>query len=127
MEKAITVCLIIVGLINVAPLLGLFSASKIESAYQVALSSPDLAILMRHRALLFGIIGGFTLYAAFTPNLQLSALIMASISMVGFALLVWTTTGYNAALGKVLIVDIIGIVFAAIAAVLYIMMRTRSG
>lgn len=118
MAKAITFCLIVVGLINFAPLLGVISTQKLESAYSITLGSNDLAILMRHRALLFGILGTFTLYAAFHPFYQTAAMIMGGASMIGFAWLALTVGAYNEAVGKVLIIDIVGIVFLFAAVVL---------
>ena len=54
MTKAITLCLIIVGLINLAPVLGVLSAQRLEQGYDILLPSNELIVLMRHRALLFG-------------------------------------------------------------------------
>jgi hypothetical protein len=117
-EKVITFCLVVVGLINIAPVVGIISAQRLESSYSVILAGNDLTILMRHRALLFGILGGFILYAAINPLYQSAAMIMAALSMVGFALLVLGTGGYNKAVGKVLFVDVVGIVFLIAAVVL---------
>ena len=118
MGKAFTFCLVVVGLINFAPVIGVISAQKLESAYSVTLAGNDLAILLRHRALLFGILGAFILYSAFNPYYQPAAMIMGGVSMVGFALLVLGTGGYNEAVGKVLFIDILGIMFLFAAVVL---------
>jgi len=118
LTKTITVCLIIVGLINCAPVLGVLSAQNLENAYSISLASNDLIILMRHRALLFGVLGGFILYSVFFPSYQGAAMIMAMVSMVSFIALVYLVGGYNDSIYKVLVVDIIGIVFLAIAALL---------
>jgi hypothetical protein len=118
MGKAITFCLVVVGLINFAPVVGVISAQKLESAYSVTFAGNDLAILMRHRALLFGILGAFILYSAFVPFYQPAAMIMGGVSMVGFALLVLVVGGYNEAVGKVLFIDILGILFLLAAVVL---------
>lgn len=118
MAKAVMVCLVIVGLINFVPVLGVFSAQKLERAYSVALAGSDLVILMRHRALLFGVLGGFILYSAFFPHYQAAAMIMAGVSMIGFAVLVVLVGGYNGAIFKVLVVDLAGILFLLLAAVL---------
>ena len=67
MSKGVTLCLIVVGLINFLPLVGVYSAQRLESSYSIVLASNDLIILMRHRALLFGVLGGFILYSAFMP------------------------------------------------------------
>lgn len=118
MGKAITFCLVVVGLINLGPVLGAISAQRLASAYSITLAGNDLAILLRHRALLFGILGAFILYAAFNPLYQPAAMVMAGVSMVGFVGLVLGTGGYNEALGKVLFVDVLGIVFLLAAVVL---------
>ena len=118
MGKAITVCLVIVGLINFAPVVGVLAAQKMESAYSISLQSIELQILMRHRALLFGILGGFILFSAFNPQYQPAAIVMAAFSMIGFAFLVLGAGDYNQEIKKVLIVDVVGIVFLSIAWVL---------
>jgi hypothetical protein len=118
MEKVVTACLILVGLINLAPFLGVISTQKLESAYSVTLAGNDLVILMRHRALLFGVLGSFILYSAYAPLYQSAAMIMGGVSMIGFALLVVDVGGYNQAISKVLFFDILGIILLFIAAAL---------
>jgi hypothetical protein len=118
MGKAVTFCLVVVGLINFMPVIGVISAQKLESAYSVVISGNDLAILMRHRALMFGILGTFILYAAFNPLYQPAAIIIGGASMFGFAILVLASGGYNEAIGKVFVVDIVGIVFLVAAVIL---------
>jgi len=118
MNKGLTICLLIVGLINFVPLAGILSVDKLISAYSISLEGNDIAILMRHRALLFGILGGFIIFSAFKPLYQTAAMIMAGISMIGFALLAVTIGGYNDAIAKVLLFDIVGIVILLIAVLL---------
>lgn len=118
MANAITVCLVIVGLINFTPLLGVVSSSKLERSYSIELQSNDLIILMRHRALLFGVLGGFILYAALVPYYQNAAMLMAGISMLGYGALTLSVGGYNAALFKVLLVDIVGLLLLLCAVIL---------
>ena len=96
----------------------MLSAQRLEAGYSVTLAGNDLAILMRHRALLFGILGAFIIYSAFNPFYQLPAMIMGGVSMVGFAWLVIATGGYNEAIGRVLLADIVDIVFLCAALVL---------
>lgn len=118
MSKAITACLVIVGLINFVPVVAILSAQHLENVYAIALPSSDLIILMRHRALLFGILGGFVLYSAFSKTYQSVAMIMAGISMVGFAILCHSVSNFNDAINKVLLADYVGIAFLVIAAFL---------
>ena len=118
MAKLITLCLAVVGLINFVPIAGLLSAQKLESSYSIELASNNLIILMRHRALLFGVLGGFIFYSAFVPSYQGAAMIMAAVSMVGYVALVYLVGGYNDSMFKVLVVDVVGVVLLAIAVIL---------
>ena len=114
----ISMLLIIVGLINFLPVIGVFSAEKISVAYSINLTSNDLKILMRHRALLFGLVGGFILYSVFKPSYQAAAIVMSAISMLGFLYLVWAVGDYNTSIFKIAIIDWAGIVCLAIVLVL---------
>jgi hypothetical protein len=118
MNKMVMALLIVVGLINFLPVIGVISATKITQAYSVELAGNDLAILLRHRALLFGIVGGFILYSVFVPQYQVAAMIMAAISMVGYLCVMWSEGGYNSSLIKVAIVDMVGVGLLVTAAVL---------
>ncbi len=118
--------LVTVGLINLVPLVGVLSAGRIAAGYGIELPGPDLEILLRHRALLFGVLGGFIVYAAFQPALQWPAMVLAALSMAGFLLLAWTVGGYNAALAKVALVDVIGLVLLAVAVLLKLQAGTQA-
>ena len=118
---AITGMMIVVGLINLAPLLGLVSAQRIAEGYGVEVGSVDLEILLRHRAVLFGILGIFILYAAFNAQYQPAAMVMAAVSMVAYAVLVWLSDGANPQLMKVLVADLVGIAALAVAVLLRVL------
>lgn len=118
MNTLLVVCLVVVGLINLAPIIGVLSADKLENAYGVALDSNNLIVLMRHRALLFGILGSFILYSAFNPPLQTAAMLMAAVSMIGYAVLIRSTVQTNQKLQKVLMVDYFGLCVLALAVVI---------
>ncbi len=118
MSKLISILLIVVGVINFRPVFGVLSATNLEQAYSVELANNDLIILMRHRALLFGIVGGFVLLSVFVPSYQTPAMIMAAVSMIGFLYLAWAVGGYNDAISRIAMIDIAGIVCLALAAVL---------
>jgi len=89
MAKAASLLLFIVGVINFLPVMGVLSAARLSQAYAIELDGNDLVILMRHRALLFGIVGGFILYSVFVPGYQTVAMVMAALSMLGYIFLLW--------------------------------------
>ena len=71
---------------------------------------------MRHRAVLFGLLGAFFLYAAFRPAFQVAAFVAGFVSVLSFLYLAGSTGGYNAQVHRVVIADIIALVCLVIGA-----------
>jgi hypothetical protein len=67
-------------------------------------------ILMRHRAVLFGLLGLFLAWAAFKPSLQPLAFVAGLVSVVSFLAMAWSVGGYNAAIGRVFVADVVALV-----------------
>ena len=114
MKYMAPIILIIVGLINIAPLTGVMSATTLEGMYEVDLNNGDLVILLRHRAILFGMLGAFILYAAFDRRLQQTASIAALLSMISFVALVYLQGDGGDAIQKVVRIDLFAITLTAI-------------
>lgn len=112
MKWIVPAMLVLVAVIHLLPLAGLLGVAKMEGAYGVQIEGPDLAVLMRHRALMFGLLGGFMLTAVFVPTLQPWALLLAVLSAGGFVLLAWATPGHNANVARVAWVDVAAVLFA---------------
>lgn len=74
MNIAIGVILLLVGFLNFYPLIGIQGPARLKALYGPPIEGADLVILMRHRALLFGLIGGFMMAAAFVPAWRQSRL-----------------------------------------------------
>lgn len=112
----VTILFLIVGLINFAPLAGVLGNQTLASAYAVEIATPDMSLLLRHRAVLFGIVGGLLLVAAFRPSLRPVAAICGFVSMVSFAAL-YLLTGVegNARLAQVLWIDVVAILLLVAA------------
>ncbi len=106
MQKLITILLVLVGLINFAPVIGLLSAERLSKLYGIAILEGDLLLLMRHRALLLGIVGAFIICAAFRQHLQPVAIILGLVSMLGFVVLVFLSGVYGDEVYRVALVDI---------------------
>ena len=79
--------LLVVGAVHLMPLLGVLGAPRLEQLYQVRIEDPNLLLLMRHRALLFGLLAALFAAAALRPRWQGVALLAAWGSVAGFVLL----------------------------------------
>lgn len=83
------------------------------------MADPNLVILMRHRAVLFGLLGCFLIYSAFRPSAQAVALIAGIASVVSFLWLAWTVGDYNALIGRVVFIDWIALACLLVATLLF--------
>ena len=111
----------LVALINLLPVFGVLSAERLADGYGVEIASAELEILLRHRALLFGIVGGFVLASLWLPAYRGAALLLAGISMVGFLLLATQVGAYGPALGRVVRADIVGVLALVVASLLHVL------
>ena len=119
-ERIITGLLLVVAVIHLLPISGFFGVERLVSLYEIEISDSNLEILMRHRAVLFGILGGFIAYAAFRPALQPIAFLAAFISVASFLFLTYSIGELNDAIRKVVIVDIVALVALLSAIILYV-------
>ena len=106
------------GLLNIIPVIGVLSTEQLTSMYGVGIDSADLETLMRHRAVMLGLIGGFLLFAAFRPSLQLAAGAIGLVSMASFVILAYLSGDNGVQIDNVVTADIVGSVAAAIALVM---------
>ncbi len=121
MKYLIAAILLTVGLINFYPVVGVFSAEHLGKLYGISLESTDLIVLMRHRAVLFGLLGAFIITSALKPSLQLLACVAGLASMIAFVLLAYAAGDYGAALHKVVVADVV----ASIGLIIVLALRKR--
>ena len=118
MNRIYLTMLFLVGVINFLPIVGIFSIDKINQTYGLAINDNNLAILLRHRALLLGLIGGFVIYSVFNPQYQIAAIVLAAISMLAYLYFFYSIGNANPALLKIAQADIVGVVLLTIAVLL---------
>jgi len=112
MESLFRITLFLAGVVNFIPSLIVFLPSKISDSYGVILPDANFELLLRHRAILFGIVGGLMIYAALSKKQYLMATTFGLISMSSFIMLSFIIDGnLNDELQKVVIIDgvVIGI------------------
>jgi hypothetical protein len=107
MRHFATMLFVLVGLVNLLPAVGILGAASLESLYSLPLAGDDLLLLMRHRAALLGVLGGFIIVAAFRPHLRAAAAIAGLISMLTFIALALPPDVHGGAVQRVFWVDVI--------------------
>ncbi|MBK7392543.1 MAG: phosphopantetheine adenylyltransferase [Chloracidobacterium sp.] len=125
MKFLISAMLVVTAIIHLMPLSGLLGGERLTALYGLSFEEPNISILMRHRAVLFGILGGVFLVAAFRPSLQAMAFIAGLISVVSFLCLAWSSGNYNAQLGRVFTIDLVALVCLVIGSAAYIYTEYR--
>jgi hypothetical protein len=120
MRHVWTVLVLVAAAINLAPALGAVAPERMAASYGVDLGDPNLQILMRHRAVLFGLVGGLLAVAAFHPPLRTVGYAIGFASMVSFLVVAWVVGRYGAAIRRVAAIDAVGIAALAGAAVVHV-------
>lgn len=118
MIHVVKLALVLAGLIHLLPLAGALGAERLHALYGVTIDDAVMLLLMRHRAILFGLLGAFCLAAAFVPRLQFGALLLATGSVLSFVILACTGAHAHGPIGRVVAVDLaaLAVLLAGIAA-----------
>jgi len=124
-RKLIAALLILAGIIHLLPLAGVLGAERLATLYGLPFQEPNLLLLMRSRAVLFGLLGALLVYAALRPTLQPLALFGGLVSVLSFLCLAWSGPGYNAALRRVVIADWLALAALLLALALYLGARGK--
>lgn len=106
------------GIIHLLPLSGVLGAEKLAALYGIALEDAGLVLLLRHRAVLFALLGLLLFSAAFRPALHKLALGAGLASVVSFLLLAAAPGQYSDGIGRVVSADIVALVLLLLAAAL---------
>lgn len=116
-DVLIDVLLGISALIHLAPVVGVLSTDHLEKLYGIPVGSPDLAVLLRHRAVLFGVLGGLLVWGIFEHDDRAVAVVAVLVSDVAYALLCRVHRDHNPQLGRVYRADVVSIVALVAAGV----------
>lgn len=117
LDLAIDALLILSALIHLLPVIGVLSPRHLESLYGVEVANPDLAILLRHRAVLFGVLGGLLVWGVVEHGDRDVAVAAVLVSDVAYAALCFRHRDHNQHLRRVLRADLLSIAALVVAAV----------
>jgi hypothetical protein len=116
MRHVVSAMLVVAGIIHLLPASGVLSADHLEQLYGVSFGDPGLTLLMRHRAVLFELLGLFLILAAFRPALQPLAFLAGFISVGSFLWLAWPLAGLNAEIRRVVLADGVALICLVLGA-----------
>ena len=121
MKRVVSVMLVIAAVIHLLPLSGAISNDRLSVLYGLSFAEPNIEILMRHRAVLFGLLGIFLLYSAFNSSKHLVGLAVGIISVVSFLYFAWSVGNYNAEIARVFYADLVALLCLLVGLVLHLL------
>ena len=120
MEYLYRLILLVTGLVHLLTFSLAFFTNRIPNSYGVSISDPNMQLLLRHRAFLFGIIGFGLIFSAIKKKYYLAASVVGLVSMVSFICLYYWIGDINAQLQSVMWVDmLVGATLLLITVVYY--------
>lgn len=117
MTAVTAVALVLAGLIHLLPLVGVLGPSRVAAMYDVRVDGPDLAVLLVHRAVLFGLLGALLIAAAWSDDLRPYAIGAGLVSDVAFLVVARANPGVNPAMRRVVQADVVSVVLLLVAGV----------
>lgn len=118
--------LLLPAVIHLLPLTGVLGPASLTRLYGLDFSDPDLELLMRHRAVLFGLVGGLLLASMPRPALRGVALLVGLASVVSFLVLAWLTGAHGPLVARVVVADWIALACLGPAAALHFSAASRA-
>jgi hypothetical protein len=123
MRYVVPAVLLVVAAIHALPVIGILGASQLSRLYGLPVNDANLELVLRHRALLFGLLAAFLGYAAFKPELHRLALIAGVASVSSFLVLAALVGPYNQAIATVVRVDWVALALLVLAAAAHLQSR----
>lgn len=125
MRFVVPVVLVTVAVVHALPLVGVLGADTLTRLYGSPVKDASLELLLRHRAVLFGLLAAFMGYAATQPDLHRLALLAGLVSVVSFLVLAWLShasaaSALSAELTTVVRVDAAALVLLVVALALHL-------
>jgi len=127
MRHVVSLMLVLVAVIHLTPLTGVLGPDRLAALYGLGFDEPNLSLLMRHRAVLFGMVGTLLLLSVVMPALRGAAFLVGFASLVSFLLLAWAGGPYNDSVARVVTVDVAALAFLCIGLGAHVLMRRQRG
>ena len=123
MRYGVPLILVLVAVVHALPLVGVLGAGKLAQLYGTPVHDAGVELLLRHRAVLFGLLAAFMGYAALRPELHRLGLVAGLVSVVSFLLLSWLQRGSALSAPLVTVVRVDGVALALLVVGLALHLR----
>ncbi len=127
MHRLVSLILIAVGLLHLYPAVGVFGPGRLHALYEIGSSDPDTLLLLRHRAVLFALLGASMIAGGVYAPWRWPALTAGLISTLSFVVLAFPLSDNSAAVTRVFWSDMAASAALIVAVVLAIRHRTVQG
>ena len=108
--------LLVAALIHLMPLVGVLGPQALARLYGVDVPDANIDVLLRHRAIMFGLLGLLLVGAALRPELRVAGYLIGFTSAASFVAVAWWVGGYNAAINRVVVADLVALACLCIGA-----------
>lgn len=115
LERVVSIVFVLVGIVHLIPVVGVLGAERLASLYGVQDLGADLELLMRHRAVLFGIVAMALFIGAAVPACRWLAWWVGVISVGSFVALAQLYPSLEPSIARVVRVDWIALALLVIA------------
>jgi hypothetical protein len=114
MRFVVPAVLLLVATIHALPVVGVLGPAKLLQLYGFPVTDGSLELVLRHRAVLFGLLAAFLAYAAFKPELHRLALVAGLVSVASFLVLAAMVSSYSQPIATVVRVDWVALVLLSL-------------
>jgi len=121
MKLLVPLTLVLVALLHALPLAGVLGAARLSALYGVDARDPALELLLRHRAVLFGLLAAFLAWAAWQPALRGAGLLAGLVSVASFLLLAVPAGTLSPALVTVVKLDVAALILLLAAGIVHLL------
>lgn len=117
LRRVVSTVLVLVAVVHALPVIGVLGAGQLLQLYGVPVQEPALELLLRHRAVLFGLLAALLGHAALRPDLHRMALVAGLVSVASFLGLWYAAGGPRGALAAVAQVDACALALLVVGAI----------
>jgi len=116
-DLVVAACLASVGVVHLLPLAGVAGPRQLDDLYGIGTVSGDVDVLLRHRAVLLGLVGMILIVAAFVRSLRVIATAVGVVSTASFIVVAMIGDTSTSELHRVVVIDIAAMGMLTVAAV----------